>query len=109
MILSHRCGAVLVSMGEEGSRVFTRAFPAYVPAYQVKAVDTTGACDAFLGAVLFGLCQLDCPRLDAVILNAWQGLLTFGNAAGGLAKRKRGGIPALPERWQIQELQHQAR
>ena len=95
--------AVLVSQGEFGSNVYTVSLHEYRPAYKVDAVDTTGSGDAFLGAILSELYSLDKPLSD-ITAKEWGRLLCFGNAAGGLTATKRGGIPALPERKDIEAL-----
>ncbi|MDD4081492.1 MAG: carbohydrate kinase [Eubacteriales bacterium] len=104
-ILDLGCGAVLVSMGEKGSRVYTRAVQATVPAYRVNAIDATGSGDAYLGAVLWQLNQMGRPDVKDLNREDWHRLLAFGNAAGGLTATRRGGIPALPTMAEISLLQ----
>ncbi len=103
MILGKGAKAVLVSQGEFGSNVYTGNIHVYKPAYRVKVVDTTGSGDAFLGAILHELYALkkDLPEITA---EEWGSLLAFGNAAGGLTATRLGGIPALPEREEIETL-----
>lgn len=98
--------AVLVSQGEFGSNVYTDSLHEYRPACKVDAVDTTGSGDAFLGAILRELYTLNKP-LGAITAQEWGLLLAFGNAAGGLTATRRGGIPALPERGEIETLLNQ--
>ncbi|GMI92957.1 Fructokinase 7, Fructokinase 4 [Hibiscus trionum] len=43
---------LLVTLGEKGSRYYTKNFHGAVDAYHVKSVDTTGAGDSFVGALL---------------------------------------------------------
>ena len=102
-ILGQGPSALLVSQGELGSSVFTHAFSVSRPACSVTVVDTTGCGDAFLGSILHELHRTGKP-LAAVTEGEWEYLLDFGNAAGGLTATKRGGIPALPERRDIEAL-----
>ncbi len=104
-ILDKGCGAVLLSMGEKGSQVFTRGAHVMVPAYRVDAVDATGAGDAFLGALLWRLHQQGMPDPSGLSGEDWRQLLSFGNAAGAFTCTKRGAIPALPGMEDIQKLQ----
>jgi sugar/nucleoside kinase (ribokinase family) len=46
---------VAVTMGSEGALVASAGKTAHVPAFQVKVVDTTGAGDAFMGGLSYGL------------------------------------------------------
>ncbi|KAH9727564.1 putative fructokinase-4 [Citrus sinensis] len=84
---------LLVTLGEHGCRYYTKSFKGAVDAFRVKTVDTTGAGDAFVGALL---CKIvddqsvieDEPRLREI--------LKFANACGALSTTKKGAIPALP-------------
>lgn len=48
---------VLVTLGENGSCLFSKEGTVFVPAKKVKAIDTTAAGDSFLGGFLAGLCK----------------------------------------------------
>jgi arabinose-5-phosphate isomerase len=47
--------AVVVTDGEAGCAIAAEGFTGFVPAHRVKAVDSTGAGDAFLGGLLVAL------------------------------------------------------
>jgi ribokinase len=64
-----------------------------VPAPSVKAIDTTGAGDAFNGALAIALAE-GRPLREAV---------TFANLAGALTTTKKEVIPALPVRRELEE------
>ena len=106
-ILDKGCGALLLSMGDKGSQVFTPALHAFVPAFRVNAIDATGAGDAFLGAVLWRFNHMGRPDLGSLSREDWHQLLSFGNAAGALTCTRRGAIPALPTMVEIHHLQGQ--
>ncbi|XP_004486913.1 probable fructokinase-4 [Cicer arietinum] len=85
---------LLVTLGENGSRYYTKNFHGSVDAFHVKAVDTTGAGDSFVGALLSKIVDdqsilEDEPRLREV--------LKFANACGAITTTKKGAIPALPK------------
>lgn len=63
------------------------------PAYKVDAVDTTGAGDAFVGAMLW---QLKNYKPDEIADMVLDDKILFANAAGGLTATRIGAIPALP-------------
>jgi sugar/nucleoside kinase (ribokinase family) len=48
---------VAVTMGADGALIASAGKMAYVPAFKVKVVDTTGAGDAFMGGLSYGLLQ----------------------------------------------------
>lgn len=55
----HQLGVkiVLVTLGSKGCLISQAGKQVLVPAYQTQAIDTTGAGDAFIGAILFQLAQ----------------------------------------------------
>ncbi|ESR56246.1 hypothetical protein CICLE_v10021105mg [Citrus x clementina] len=84
---------LLVTLGEHGCRYYTKSFRGAVDAFHVNTVDTTGAGDAFVGALLGKLVDdqsvlEDEPRLREI--------LKFANACGAITTTKKGAIPALP-------------
>ena len=61
------------------------------PAFQVKAVDTTGAGDGWNAGLLVGLCK------------GWEleKCITVANAVGALVVTKHGAITAMPYREEL--------
>ncbi len=94
---------IFVTQGKAGCFYRTREHIGQVPGYQVNAVDTTGAGDAFFGAVIARILgdARDIRKLSAAGL---EDFVRFGNAAGALTTMKKGAIPALPTREQILDL-----
>lgn len=85
--------AVIVTLGERGARVVTVKDSFLVPAPRVKAVDETGAGDAFNGALAVALSEGE-PLAAAV---------RFANYAGALTVTRPEVIPALPGRRELDE------
>jgi ribokinase len=79
---------VIVTLGANGARVVTDELDKHLPAFEVTAVDTTAAGDAFNGAFAVGLAEGK-PLIDAVNL---------AMAAGALTATKRGAQASLPTR-----------
>lgn len=86
---------LFVTCGSEGSYAFTKDCSAFVPSFRVKAVDTTGAGDSFVGAALCRLLDRDL-RLTGYTEEELTDLLTFANAVGALSVQKYGAIAAMP-------------
>ncbi len=86
---------IVVTLGPEGCFYRLGSIMGKIPTYQVNPVDTTGAGDAFWGAVLY---QITRGSLDPAALSREQieGILDFANAAGAFVTTRRGGIPAQP-------------
>lgn len=94
--------AVFVTMGEKGAYYRNRACHGAASAYAVNAVDTTGAGDAFMGAILWRLKALN---REEIATSDLMDAVLFANAAGSLTTTQSGAIPALPTREEIQACQ----
>ncbi|KAG8390281.1 hypothetical protein BUALT_Bualt01G0067300 [Buddleja alternifolia] len=95
---------LLVSEGKAGCRYYTKQFKGRVSGVKVKPVDTTGAGDAFMGAVLY------CLASDVNLIEDEKRLreaLFFANACGALTVTQNGAIPALPTKEAVQEIMAQ--
>ncbi len=55
--LAKHCGIAVVTMDEQGSLILQGNVLNQIPAYPVKAVDTTGAGDMYAAGLLYGLTQ----------------------------------------------------
>jgi len=88
--------AVVVTDGEAGCAIDARDFSGFVPAHPVKAQDTTGAGDAFLGGLLVALHHG----------LGWQAAGRLGNACGAACVERLGAFPedAAAARARVEEL-----
>ena len=98
-LLGAGVGAVAVTRGGAGVDLYAGRGqpplrPVHVPAFAVEAVDTTGAGDAFSGALAWALARGD--SVAAAVKAA--------AAAGALATRSVGARTGLPDRAQLDEL-----
>jgi len=94
----HRLGralgvaTIIVTMGRAGCLLSTaRGFTA-IAGHRVRAVDTTGAGDAFVGGFAAGLVRFGGDLERAA---------RFGNAAAALSVTRPGTAPAMPRRGEI--------
>ena len=95
--LAALCGAVLVTLGARGGRLFRTGMPTLeIGAPLVSAVDTTGAGDVSCGVIAAALAQGE--PLDSAI--------AFAFAAGALSVQVEGNASAIPTREQILRLAH---
>ena len=79
--------AVIVTLGARGSKLCLRDSPeVIVAAFEVDAIDTTAAGDAFCGSFAAAMARGDS------IANA----VRFASAAGALATTRHGAVPSLP-------------
>ena len=82
------CAAVVVTDGEAGCAIAAQGFEGCVRARAVKAVDTTGAGDAFLGGLLVALHHG----------LGWEAAGRLANACGATCVEKLGAFPEDPAR-----------
>lgn len=81
-----------ISRGASGCVLFDRSDASAFPAYEVEAVDTTGAGDAFAAGVIVGILE-QWP---------WPEIARFANAMGALAVRRLGARAGLPTRSELE-------
>jgi ribokinase len=85
---------LVITLGERGCKVLTADEQFYMPGFQVNAVDTTGAGDAFHGGFIYGMLQdWDLRRVA-----------NFANAVAALNCRMLGGRRGLPTLAQVEAL-----
>ncbi|CAM8893759.1 unnamed protein product [Rhodiola kirilowii] len=84
---------LLVTEGAKGCRYYTKTFKGTVHGVKVKAVDTTGAGDSFVGGLLYKLASdINLHEDEQKLRDA----ITFANVCGAITVTGRGAIPSLP-------------
>ena len=84
--------AVVLTLGEQGALMLTATSSEHISALPVEPVDTTGAGDAFCGALATALASGETLR----------SAVTFANAAGAAAVTVTGATPSMPTRAKIE-------
>ena len=89
---------VLVTLGADGSCFSGSAGEGTVPSFKVKAIDTTGAGDNFMGAFLARMIQSSKKPEDLTAEELTE-MLRYANAAGAVCASRYGAIDgqAVPE------------
>lgn len=104
-----------VTLGKDGVFIASKDGSDTIPGYQVEAVDTTGAGDAFWGAFLYSICGLgntvgygDIARFGKqpgeISFSKICEIAQFANAAAACCVTKRGAIPAMPTLSEIEKM-----
>ena len=91
----HRRGVniVLITLGVRGVFYSDGVYHETIPAFSVKAIDTTGAGDAFNGGLLAALAEQ----------KALPEAIRFGQGTAALSVQKIGTTPAMPTRQEIDD------
>ena len=85
---------IVYTKGAEGAECYTRKDAGKALAQKVKAVDTTGAGDGFIGAFLYQLYHhgIGADELPRVTAKQMEAFLSFANSFSGLSVQKKGAI-----------------
>jgi fructokinase len=94
---------ILVTLGAKGCFYRNANHIGNLAGFKVNIVDTTGAGDAFLGAMLYSILENDKPVKD------WNqqdltSAVSFANAAGALATTSKGAITSMRQKQDIENL-----
>ncbi len=94
---------LVVTLGAKGVAWFALGRTGMVPGFEVQAVDTTGAGDAFVAALLAAWCRNLRPDGSTLMDDemALSGALREANAYAALTTTRKGAIPALPTRTEL--------
>ncbi len=93
--------AAVVTRGPKGCALCLSDGVFELPTYDTKVVDTTGSGDSFFGAFLAELIRLGKP-VGQISAEEFCEAADFANAAGSVCATKKGAIPALPTREEIE-------
>jgi ribokinase len=96
-LLARGVRRVIVTLGAQGALCCDGKSAIHFPAFPVDAVDTTGAGDAFNGALAVGL----------AVGGTWEEALPLANAAAALACTKRGAQTSFPRRANVEAFMRQ--
>lgn len=91
---------LLLSLGKNGSRAYSRSGSVFVPSVPANTIETTGAGDTFCGAVLGKVLEKGLRDYSDKELAE---MLIFANAAAGIITERKGALKAMPKPSEIYE------
>jgi len=84
-----------ITLGKDGTLLGLNGETKIIPSIKIKPVDTTGAGDAFVGAVLYQLQGRSLPEIKAMTLTDWEKIMINGNKAGARTCEYMGAMEAF--------------
>ena len=84
-----------ITLGKEGTMLAFNKSMTTITSITVKPVDTTGAGDAFVGAVLHQLSNFSLSEIQALSVEEWSKIITNANKAGARTCEYMGAMEAF--------------
>ena len=95
-ILSEKTKATFaITLGKEGTLLMHQNNKIIVESIPIKPIDTTGAGDAFVGALLYQLSNYSLTVIQALEINAWKKIVSNANKAGARTCEYMGAMEAF--------------
>jgi fructokinase len=94
-LLQKTKGVFTITLGKEGTMIGMNGATEIIPSIPVKPVDTTGAGDAFVGAVLYQLDKLITKEHQDLEKEQWRKIVTNANKAGARTCEYLGAMEAF--------------
>lgn len=95
-IFQQKTSAVFaITLGKEGTLLGLSGRTYTIPSIPIQPVDTTGAGDAFVGAVLYQLSDKSLAQVKAMTVEDWQKIITNANKAGARTCEYLGAMEAF--------------
>jgi fructokinase len=95
LLLEKTTAVFTITLGKEGTLFGFQGKTTIIPSIPVKPVDTTGAGDAFVGAVLYQLCDKTLNAIQSLTLAEWNRIIANGNKAGARTCEYMGAMEAF--------------
>ncbi len=84
-----------ITLGKEGTMLVHKKEKIIVPTITVQAIDSTGAGDAFVGAVLYQLNNFSLSAIEALQIDDWEKIVANANKAGARTCQYMGAMEAF--------------
>ena len=94
-LLEKTSSVFAITLGKEGTLLGINNTTHIVPSIEVKPVDTTGAGDAFVGAVLYQLSNKQLSEIKSMSLEQWEHVILNANKAGARTCEYLGAMEAF--------------
>ena len=93
--LSRSNSVFAITIGKDGAMLGVNGKIETIPGIKIKPIDTTGAGDAFVGAVLYQLEGRSLAEIRSMTLPDWEKIVSNGNKAGARTCEYMGAMEAF--------------
>ena len=94
-LLQKTSAVYAITLGKEGTMLGINGQTMIIPSIPVKPIDTTGAGDAFVGAVLYQLNSSSSQQMRSLPVNTWKDIVSNANKAGARTCEYMGAMEAF--------------
>jgi fructokinase len=95
ILLKETTGVFTITLGKDGTLLGLNGQQYIIESIPIKPVDTTGAGDAFVGAVLYQLSHLEPSAIQSLSLDDWNKIILNANKAGARTCEYMGAMEAF--------------
>ena len=85
---------VTITLGSKGTYLSVNGENEVIPSIKIKQIDSTGAGDAFVGAVLKQVAEIEDKQ--NIGFEKWKEIITFANKVGAITCTNYGAISSMP-------------
>ena len=85
---------VTITLGSKGTYLSVNGENDVIPSIKIKQIDSTGAGDAFVGAVLKQMADIEDKQ--NISFEKWKDIITFANKVGAITCTNYGAISSMP-------------
>jgi fructokinase len=95
ILSANTTATIAITLGKEGTMLVHQQTKIIVPGIPVKSIDSTGAGDAFVGAILYQLNNYSLSMIQAMSADDWKNIMHNGNKAGARTCQYMGAMEAF--------------
>ena len=85
---------VTITLGSKGTYLSVAGENTIIPSIKIKQVDSTGAGDSFVGAVLKQVSDIEDKK--NISMDKWKEIIAFANKVGAITCTNYGAIASMP-------------
>jgi len=85
---------VTITLGSKGTYLSVNGENEIIPSIEIKQIDSTGAGDAFVGAVLKQIADIE--EKQSISFEKWKDIIEFANKVGAITCTNYGAISSMP-------------